>query len=86
MKDCDDNNDSCWRAVEAVAKKWDRRGPGFFSLLTLMFIGLKLTDHIDWSWWWVLAPVWIKFALIVVLVGIVVLAKKRTGWKSSGET
>lgn len=86
MKDCDDNNDSCCRAVEAVAKKWDRRGPGFFSLLTLMFIGLKLTDHIDWSWWWVLAPVWIKFAFILLLIAIVIIAKKRTGWKSSGET
>lgn len=24
--------------------------------LTLLFIGLKLTDHIDWSWFWVLSP------------------------------
>ena len=86
MKDCDENNDSCWQAVEAVAKAWDRRGPGFFSLLTLMFIGLKLTDHLDWSWWWVLAPIWIKFAFLLLVIVIVVIVKKRTGWKSSGET
>ena len=29
------------------------------SALTLMFIGLKLADKIDWSYWWVFSPVWI---------------------------
>lgn len=29
----------------------------FPQLLTLLFIGLKLTGQIDWSWWWVLCPV-----------------------------
>jgi len=28
----------------------------FYKALTLLFIGLKLTEHIDWSWWWILAP------------------------------
>ncbi|MCJ1879660.1 hypothetical protein [Pseudomonas nitroreducens] len=27
-------------------------------LLGLLFIGLKLTNRIDWSWWWVTAPFW----------------------------
>lgn len=36
---------------------------GFPSLLTLLFIGLKLTDKIDWSWVWVLAPTWIPVAI-----------------------
>ena len=36
-----------------------------FNMLTILFIGLKLTKHIDWSWWWVLAPTWIPFALFV---------------------
>lgn len=30
----------------------------FFDNLTLVFIALKLSGHIDWSWWLVLAPVW----------------------------
>ena len=34
-----------------------------FNLLTLLFIGLKLTHYINWSWWWVLAPTWIPFAI-----------------------
>ena len=33
-------------------------GVGFFGLLGIVFIVLKLTHVIDWSWWWVLAPLW----------------------------
>lgn len=42
-------------------------------LLTVLFIGLKLTGYIDWSWWWVLAPVWIPVVLKLVVISIVVL-------------
>ena len=45
-------------------------GIGFLGLLTILFIALKLTGHIDWSWWWVLSPIWMPIAL-VVLVGII---------------
>jgi len=31
---------------------------GFLEVLTLVFIVLKLTGTIDWSWWWVLSPIW----------------------------
>lgn len=37
----------------------------FGTLLTIAFIVLKLCDVIDWSWWWVLAPLWIPFAIII---------------------
>lgn len=43
-------------------------GIGFFGLLTLLFIGLKLTGHITWSWLWVLAPMWIPATIIVGLI------------------
>ena len=52
-------------------------GPGFLGILGLIFITLKLTDYIDWSWWWVLAPIWIPFALVAfvfVIVGIAWIA------------
>ena len=42
-------------------------GPGFLSLLLVVFITLKLVDKIDWSWWWVLAPLWGPFALAAVI-------------------
>ena len=48
-------------------------GIGFAGLLTVLFIGLKLTDNIDWSWWWVLSPLWIGIALVlsIFVIGIV---------------
>jgi len=50
--------------------------PGFLGILGLIFITLKLTDYIDWSWWWVLAPIWIPLAFVAtvfVIMGIAVL-------------
>ena len=40
------------------------------NLLTVLFIGLKLTGYITWSWVWVLAPLWagIAFVLLVFLI------------------
>lgn len=46
-------------------------GVGFIGLLTILFIGLKLTDHIDWSWWWVLSPIWIPFSIIFGVMGLI---------------
>lgn len=43
-------------------------GIGFTGLLTVLFIGLKLTGHITWSWMWVLSPIWISMLLIIGLV------------------
>ena len=49
-------------------------GIGFAGMLTLLFIGLKLGGVIAWSWWWVLSPLWISFALgAVVLVGMMMV-------------
>jgi hypothetical protein len=45
-------------------------GVGFLDLLTLLFIGLKLTNHITWSWFWVLSP----FLIPVGILGVVLLA------------
>jgi hypothetical protein len=39
----------------------------FATLLTVLFIGLKLTNHITWSWLWVLAPLWCWAALYLAL-------------------
>lgn len=33
-------------------------GVGFMGCLFILFLALKLTDVIDWSWWWVTAPIW----------------------------
>jgi hypothetical protein len=44
---------------------------GFTGLLTLLFIALKLTNVITWSWWWVLSPIWIPFAIMFVLIIVI---------------
>ena len=47
-------------------------GVGFFGLLTIVFITLKLLNVINWSWIWVLAPLWCP--PILAVVGILLLA------------
>ena len=42
-------------------------GIGFGSALLLTFIILKLVGVIDWSWWWVLSPIWIPVALLLAV-------------------
>lgn len=41
----------------------------FCSMLTILFIGLKLANVINWSWWWVLSPIWIPvtFGVFVLI-------------------
>jgi hypothetical protein len=49
-------------------------GSGFVGLLTILFIALKLTNQIDWSWWWVLSPIWITAAIVLVIATILAAA------------
>lgn len=46
-------------------------GIGFCGLLTVLFIALKLTGTIGWSWLWVLAPLWIPIALLVIVMIVI---------------
>lgn len=39
---------------------------GFGSILFLIFLVLKLTNYINWSWWWVTSPLWLPTAMIFV--------------------
>ena len=50
-------------------------GIGFTGLLLILFIGLKLTGFIIWSWWWVLAPFWIGFIFVIILFALYIIAK-----------
>ena len=53
-------------------------GIGFFGLLTVLFIGLKLTNFIDWSWWWVLSPMLIPMAIGAIVLSVVAFAASRS--------
>jgi len=46
-------------------------GLGFTGALTILFIGLKLCNVINWSWWWVLSPIWISLSLVLFILAIV---------------
>jgi hypothetical protein len=48
-------------------------GIGFCGLLTIVFITLKLLGKITWSWWWVLSPLWIGFAVVVFIFLIILV-------------
>lgn len=63
-------------------KNYSSAGVGFGGLLTIAFVVLKLTKCIAWSWWWVLAPMWVPvviaiIAFVVLLVREIVLIHKR---------
>jgi phosphoglycerol transferase MdoB-like AlkP superfamily enzyme len=66
-------------------------GIGFFGLLGVLFIALKLTHVINWSWWWVTIPLWggAAFAIVVLLIiaviaGLAMYARVRRHMKASG--
>lgn len=46
------------------------------TLLTIIFIVLKLTHLIAWSWWWVLAPTWITFLIAVAVITLASAPRK----------
>jgi len=55
-------------------------GISFASLLFIVFLVLKLTGVITWSWWWVTAPLWGGFAIffaVLALVGLIALIANR---------
>jgi hypothetical protein len=54
-------------------------GIGFGSMLALLFIGLKLGGVINWSWWWILCPLWIPIALVVAILGAILVGAVAVG-------
>jgi uncharacterized membrane protein YtjA (UPF0391 family) len=57
-------------------------GMGLGTILFLIFLVLKLTNYIDWSWWWVSSPLWITAILYIVIVTVFVMFfDKRRGRK-----
>ena len=43
-------------------------GIGLGGILFVVFLILKLIGYIDWSWWWVTAPLWIPFAIAMIFL------------------
>lgn len=51
-------------------------GIGFFELLTIVFIVLKLIGVINWSWIWVLSPIWLTLIVATIVIIIILLFKE----------
>ena len=47
-----------------------RPGLTFCSALFLLLLALKLLGRIDWSWWWVLAPLWLGWLLLLAILAV----------------
>lgn len=58
-----------------MSKSSSSSGIGFIGLLTIVFIVLKLTHYINWSWWWVLSPIWIPVLLVIAILIVVITLK-----------
>lgn len=52
---------------------YNPQGIGFAGLLTILFIGLRLLQVIEWPWVWVLSPLWISALAIVAIIAIVLI-------------
>jgi hypothetical protein len=56
----------------------NNHGIGFFGLLTILFVALKLTNFIDWSWWLVLGPLYIPILIVLLFVAIIAIIETYT--------
>ena len=48
-------------------------------VLFIVFLVLKLTNNIDWSWWWVTSPLWIGLAIVIavlLVIGLITVISK----------
>lgn len=57
----------------ATQNNSNSQGISFLGLLAIVFITLKLTHFIEWSWLWVLAPLWMPISLVILVLGFFLL-------------
>ena len=57
----------------------EETGIGLDTILFVVFLILKLTGYIDWSWWWVTASLWIPVAigLVAIVIFVIILGIKK---------
>jgi len=58
-------------------------GAGLFTILLVVFVVLKLTGHIAWSWVWVLSPFWIPIALVAAIAVVALLIAGVSAWREN---
>jgi len=60
-----------------MSRESSSSGIGIGMILFLIFMVLKLTNHIDWSWWWITSPLWIPVLLLILFLVIGYIVLKR---------
>ena len=60
-------------SVRCMEKQSRRSGMGFISVLTLIFIVLKMTKLISWSWLWVLSPIWLTALFLIIVFSAIMV-------------
>jgi len=60
-----------------MSRESSSSGIGIGMILFLIFMVLKLTNHIDWSWWWITSPLWIpvSFLILFLVIGYIILKR-----------
>ena len=69
------------KTIQVINDPKSKKGNGvsFATILTVVFINLKLSGEISWSWIWVLSPIWIEFVIVLLcfaFIGIIRAIKK----------
>jgi len=60
-----------------MSKETTAFNSGIPTLLFIVFLILKLTGNIDWSWWWVTSPLWLPGVLVIIFIIIAMILDKR---------
>jgi len=60
-----------------MSRESSSSGIGIGMILFLIFMVLKLTNHIDWSWWWITSPLWIPVIFLILFFLITYIILKR---------
>jgi len=57
-----------------MSKEQTKFNSSILTILFVVFLVLKLTGDIDWSWWWVTSPLWLPIAaaLVIIVIALVV--------------
>jgi hypothetical protein len=46
----------------------------------VVFLTLKLTGNIDWSWWWVTSPLWLPIAILFTVINVLLITGAIMLW------
>ena len=60
-------------AIMSETQQVTSGGFGLSTVVFIVFLILKLTNTIDWSWWWVTSPLWITAGFVIIVLLIILL-------------